>query len=265
MNVYLSVDIEGVTGAQHWNETEQGKEGYARLRDRMAAETIVVARAALEAGASEVWVQDAHDTGRNLYPEELPAGCRLIRGWSGDPRGMVQELDPSFAALLLVGWHSAAGSGGSPLCHTMSTRLTGFRLNGRSASELTLAGLAAAELGVPLVLAAGDRGLCEEARAWLPGLRTVTTQEGRGDSVLCSDAHLVLEQLGAQTRAALEDLEHAPRPELASSYVLELDYRDSSLARRFSFYPGMEQTGPLSLRLSCPNLREVGRAILFVA
>lgn len=264
MKVYLSVDIEGVTGAQHWDETEQGKEGHARLRDRMAAETVVVARAALEAGATEVWVQDAHDTGRNLRPEELPRGCRLIRGWSGDPRGMVQELDPTFAALLLVGWHSAAGSGGSPLCHSMSTRFTGLRLNGRPASELTLAGLAAAELGVPLVLAAGDRALCDEARAWLPGLRTVSTQEGRGESVLCADAHGVLDQLETQTREGLRNLHEAVLPTLAREYVLELDYRDSSLARRNSFFPGMEQIAPLSLRRVCPNLREVGRTLLFV-
>ncbi|MFA7331346.1 MAG: M55 family metallopeptidase [Candidatus Delongbacteria bacterium] len=264
MRVYLSVDIEGVTGAQHWDETELGKEGYARLRDRMAQEAVTVARAALAAGAREVFVQDAHDTGRNLRPEEFPRGCRLIRGWSGDPRGMVQELDPSFAALLVVGWHSAAGSGGAPLCHSMSTRFTGLRLNGRPASELTLATLAAAELGVPLALASGDLALCEEARAWLPGLRTVPTQEGRGDSVLCQDAERVLEQLALQTAAALEDLDHARLPELSPSYVLELDYRSISDARRNSYYPGMEQTGPLSLRLACPTLREVGRALGFV-
>ena len=64
MKLYLSGDIEGVTGAAHWDETEIGRPGYERLRDRMAAETVAVATAALEAGASEVWVQDAHDTGR---------------------------------------------------------------------------------------------------------------------------------------------------------------------------------------------------------
>jgi len=265
MKLYLSVDMEGVTGAQHWDETEIGRPGYERLRDRMAAETVAVAAAALAAGATEVWVQDAHDTGRNLRPEELPRGCRLVRGWSGDPRGMVQELDPSFAGLLLVGWHSPAGGPGSPLCHTMSTRFTQVRLNGAPVSELHLAALAAAELGVPLLLAAGDAALCAEASAWLPGLRTVATQEGRGESVVCADAAAVLEELSTATREALARRDKALLPPLAPGYVLELDHKEPGRARRNAFYPGMELTGPLTTRLDCPTLREVGRVLLFTA
>jgi len=265
MKLYLSVDIEGITGAQHWDETEIGRPGYERLRDRMAAETVAVAAAALAAGATEVWVQDAHDTGRNLRPEELPRGCRLVRGWSGDPRGMVQELDPSFAGLLLVGWHSPAGGAGSPLAHTMSTRFTQVRLNGRPVSELHLAVLAAAELGVPLLLASGDAALCDEARAWLPGLRTVPTQEGRGESVVCADAARVLEDLATATRDALDYRLEAILPEMSSRYLLEMDHKEPARARRNASYPGMELVSPLTTRLDCPSLREVGRALLFTA
>jgi len=265
MKLYLSVDIEGVTGAHHWDETDLGKEGYTRLRDRMARETAVVAEAALAAGATEVWVQDAHDTARNLVPEDLPRGCRLIRGWSGDPRGMVQELDASFDALLLVGWHSPAGSAGSPLGHTMSTRLTGFRLNGETCSELRLAGLTAAEWGVPLVFCAGDLGLCEEAGAWLPHRRAVATQEGRGPSVVCRDAALVLEELASETRAALARLGRARLPRLARRWVMELDFRSPAEAHRASFYPGMELLSPRTLRLASPRLEDLRRALLFVA
>jgi D-amino peptidase len=265
VNVYLSVDIEGVTGALHWDETELGKDGYARLRRRMACEAAAVATAALEAGASQVWVKDAHDTGRNLVPEDLPAGCRLIRGWSGDPLQMVQELDASFDALLLVGWHSAAGSGGAPLAHSMATRLAELRLNGRPASELRLHALAAAELGVPLGLVAGDAALCAEARAWLPGVRTVSTQEGRGASVLCADAAAVLEELAAQTRAALADPVGLPRAPLEDGYLLELVYKNAADAFRNAHYPGMEAAGPHALRLRSASVREVLRALLFVA
>lgn len=264
MKVYLSVDIEGITGALHWDETELDKAAYGPLRARMAREACVVAMAALEAGAGEVWVKDAHDTGRNLQPADLPAGCRLLRGWSGDPLSMVQELDASFDALLLVGWHSPAAGGGAPLAHSMSTSLTDLRLNGQPASELRLHALAAAEMGVPLGLVAGDAALCAEARAWLPALRTVATQEGRGGSVICADAEAVLQQLAEQTHAALADPVGLPRAPLEDGYLLELEYRRAADAFRNAHYPGMEPAGPHGLRFRSASVREILRALLFV-
>ncbi len=37
--IYISVDIEGVTGVVHWNETEHGKADYDYFRKIMAKET----------------------------------------------------------------------------------------------------------------------------------------------------------------------------------------------------------------------------------
>jgi D-amino peptidase len=265
VKLYLSVDMEGITGAQAWSQTELGGQGYAELRQRMALETATVAAAALKAGAQEIWVQDAHDTGRNLEPGELPEGCRLLRGWSGDPRLMVQELDSTFDGLLLVGWHAAAGSGASPLCHSMSTRLTGLRLNGESCSELRLAALSAAGMGVPLLFCAGDAATVAEAALLAPGLGRVCTQEGRGDAVLCQDAAGVLRQLEEECARALRAPRRVRLPKLPRRWELELDYREGSAARRASFYPGMEQVSPLTLRLKGANLEELLRALLFVA
>jgi D-aminopeptidase len=54
-------------------------------------------------------------------------------------------------------------------------------------------------------------------------------------------------------------------PKLPRRWELELDYREGSAARRASFYPGMEQVSPLTLRLKGANLEELLRALLFVA
>lgn len=265
MKLYLSVDMEGITGAQAWPQTEVGSEGYDALRRRMALECATVAEAALQAGAREIWVQDAHDTGRNLEPGELPEGCRLIRGWSGDWRLMVQELDPTFDALLVVGWHAAAGSGSSPLCHSMSTRLTGLRLNGESCSELRLAALTAATMGVPLIFCAGDEATCDEACRLAPGLCAVPTQHGSGDSVICRDAAAVLTELATGTQAALRRVRRVRPARLPRRWELELDYRECAAARRASFYPGMKQIAASTLRLKGASLEELLRALLFVA
>jgi D-amino peptidase len=70
------------------------------------------------AGAKEIVIKDAHATGRNIIASRLPACARLVRGWSGHPLAMVQELDESFDALVLVGYHSKAGTQDNPLAHT---------------------------------------------------------------------------------------------------------------------------------------------------
>ena len=35
----------------------------------------------------------AHGSGRNIIARELPSPARLIRGWSGHPYLMIQEID----------------------------------------------------------------------------------------------------------------------------------------------------------------------------
>ena len=39
---------------------------------------------------------------------------------------MVQELDESFAALVLIGYHSKAGSQDNPLAHTLTLAIAGL-------------------------------------------------------------------------------------------------------------------------------------------
>ena len=75
---------------------------------------------AISAGATEIWVKDAHDTARNLIAARLPPQARLMRGWSGHPYQMVDGLDASFKALLMIGYHSRAGSDTNPLAHTLT-------------------------------------------------------------------------------------------------------------------------------------------------
>jgi D-amino peptidase len=138
MKIYISTDIEGVTGTTHWDETEKGKSDYSEFREQMTAEVSAACEGALRAGAIEVWIKDAHASARNIIASKLPTEAQLIRGWSGHPFVMVQELDESFNAMLLIGYHSAAGSSGSPLAHTISDQAAFIKINDDFASEFLL-------------------------------------------------------------------------------------------------------------------------------
>jgi D-amino peptidase len=107
-------------------------------------------------------VKDAHDSGRNLITTLLPADVTLIREWSGHPFSMIQELDETFAGLVMIGHHASVGSEGNSLAHTLNTRTHMITLNGKPVSEFRLCALSAASLGVPVVFISGDKALMEE-------------------------------------------------------------------------------------------------------
>jgi D-amino peptidase len=109
MKVFISADIEGVTGITHWDEADRLKPEYSEFREQMTAEVSAACEGALQAGFTEIWVKDAHASARNLIAAKLPRETRLIRGWSGHPFSMVQELDASFDAMLMIGYHSRVG------------------------------------------------------------------------------------------------------------------------------------------------------------
>jgi D-amino peptidase len=261
MKVYISADIEGVTGATHWDETDLAKADYAPFREQMTAEVVAACEGALQAGAREIWVKDAHDSARNIVAAKLPHEARLIRGWGMSPLMMVQELDETFQAVLLIGYHSRAGAGSSPLAHTMTGGFTHIRLNDRYASEFLIHAYAAASLGVPVAFVSGDRGLCDEATDLNPRIATVAVKEGIGNSTVNIHPGLAVDRIREGVAQALRgDLAQIALPD---RFVLELAFRDHTKAYSFSFYPGARQVNPVTVQLEADRYFEVLRALMF--
>lgn len=264
MKVYISVDIEGVAGITHWDEAEIGKPGYEAFREQMTAEATAACEGALAAGASEVVVKDAHWTGRNILPERLPEPVRLIRGWSGHPLFMVQDLDASFDALAMVGYHSAAGDGGNPLAHTMSGEESKILVNGELMSEFAFHSYAAAELGVPSVFLSGDQNLCDTATASNPAIHTVATKSGAGASTTSIHPALAARNIREGMEAALGDEAARAAPALAGAFELELWYKKNEDAYKASFYPGARLDAPHCVCFHTDSFFEIMRMLQFV-
>ncbi|MCJ7789554.1 MAG: M55 family metallopeptidase, partial [Candidatus Atribacteria bacterium] len=81
MKIYISADIEGVTGIAHWDETEKSKSDYQKFAQQMTDEVKAACEGAVNAGVEEIWIKDAHDSGRNIIAVDLPEIIRLVRGW----------------------------------------------------------------------------------------------------------------------------------------------------------------------------------------
>ena len=264
MKIYISVDIEGVAGIAHWDEASKSHADYPQFRDEMTREALAACQGAIDAGAAEILIKDAHDSGRNIQGEELPEIARLIHGWSGHPFSMVQELDSSFHAAVFIGYHSRAGAEGNPLAHTMSTNVGLLKINGQPTSEFMLHSYAAATFGVPVAFISGDERLCRDALGFNPGLKTLAVTKGVGNSTVSLAPRRARQLIRDGVAAALRgDLQRA-KIELPSRFAVELAFNVPTRAYRASWYPGARSAGDNTISFEADNFLDVMRLLKFV-
>ena len=264
MKIYLSADIEGITGIADWAEADLAHADNAQFRERMTAEVAAACEGAVAAGATEILVKDAHWTGRNLLAERLPRQASLWRGWSGHPYSMVQGLDRSFAAAVFVGWHSGGAKGGNPLAHTLSSGgLLGIRVNGQWVSEFQLHAWTAALEGVPVAFVSGDEALCAEVRAMETGALTVDVMCGHGAAVHSRHPAESRERIREGVQRALSPLRARPAP-LADCFEVQVVRKDARDAYRRAFYPGARLVDPVTIGFETREWLEVMRLLQFV-
>src|SRR5947207_3017620 len=138
MQVYISVDMEGVAGVVHVDQTRRTGHDYERARRWMTAEANAAVLGAFDAGATAVLVNDSHGDMRNLILEELDPRAEILSG-SLKPLSMVQGVAPTFGAALFVGYHAGAGSQAGILDHTYYGRVVArLRVGGRDWNEAAL-------------------------------------------------------------------------------------------------------------------------------
>jgi len=180
VNVYISADIEGISGVVHPQQGRMGNPEYERARQLMTGEVNAAILGAIQGGAKRIVVNDAHGLMRNLLIEELHASdsVELITG-TPKPDGMVQGLDSTFDRAFFIGYHSRAGTAFGILDHTFSSIVTGVWINGVEVGEVGLNAALAGYYEVPVTLVTGDRRVTEEAQALLgEDLITVAVKEG---------------------------------------------------------------------------------------
>jgi len=264
MKVFISADIEGTAGITAWDEAKKGNPEYPEFREYMTDELVAACEGAKAAGATEVFVKDAHSTARNLNLSRLPEYVRIMRGWSGHPDMMMFGIDSSFSAALYTGYHNKAGTDTNPLAHTLTGTVSRLLINGEVASEFTINALCAARYGVPSAFLSGDAGMCEEAKAIVAGIGTVATSEGFGPATSSLSPRASVEAIRNGVEAALSGDLSKCLPRLADDFELIVEYTTPTEAFRGSWYPGVEHMAPRKLRYRSTDFFEIQRAIRFI-
>ncbi len=163
MKIYISTDMEGISGITSMHQINSGAREYERARRMMTSEVNAVIEAAFENGAKDIVVNDAHGDMDNILIEELDSRVSLISG-SLKPLSMMEGIDESFDAVFFVGYHARAGSSESIIDHTYTFRVLEAKINGRPVSEAGLNGRLAGYYHVPVAFVSGDQNAIRCAR-----------------------------------------------------------------------------------------------------
>jgi D-amino peptidase len=265
MHVYVSVDMEGVAGIVHVDQTRRTGHDYERARRWMTAEANAAVLGAFDAGATSVLVNDSHGDMRNLVLEELDPRAEIVSG-SLKPLSMVQGVADGdrASAALFVGYHAGAGSRAGILDHTYYGKVVArCRLGGREANEALLNAIVCGDQGVPVALVTGDQTVCAQARETFgDGVITVAVKQ----SITRYSARSISPELarGKIREAAKRAVERAPslkpyRPD--APHALEIDFVNSACADAAELVPGTTRVNGLTTRYSAPDGETLLRVI----
>lgn len=183
MKVFISADIEGITGLVSWSQCGRPNSDhfdYRWARERMTADVNAAIRGARRGGATEIVVKDSHGNSKNLLVDQLEPGVRLISGHGATTGGMMAGIDRSFAAAMLVGYHAMAGTPQAVMEHTVTGFVHRLSINGMPAGEIALSTGVAGCFDVPVVMVSSDAAGCKEAEALIPAVRTASVKTALG-------------------------------------------------------------------------------------
>ena len=260
MRVYISTDIEGVTGIVSWAQcgkplSQHYDWPFAR---RMYAHDVNAAiRGARAGGATHVVVKDSHNTGKNLLIEDLEPDTELISGYGAGVNGMMEGIAESFDAAMLVGYHAMAGTGSGVLEHALMGGVHRIWINGEEAGEIAASAGVAGAYGVPLVFVSSDDAGCAEARKLMPGVGTFSTKTGLG-KVMAHLKHPSVTGPGIEAAAKLAVQSAAKAKPLVykGPITMRVEFHTSDMTDLAATLEGVKRVDGYSVEFSRPTFLE---------
>lgn len=253
IRVYISCDLEGISGIVSRDQTgAQGKD-LERARRAMTADVNAAIEGALAAGAGSVVVNDGHGPMTNLLLDEVHPAAEVILG-TPKPLTQMEGIDGGFDVALFVGYHSRMGSPGV-LSHTISGgTVANIWVNGVLVGETGINAVLAGQFGVPVGLVTGDQHVAAEARELLPWVHTVVVKQAiTRYSARCLHPQRSRELIRAGAQAAVAGAGGLQPLVIGRPVVFRLALKDSGMADAAIRVPGSVLVDPVTLEYAGPD------------
>jgi len=260
--VFISVDMEGITGVVQ--PAQLGPDGfeYQRAREWMTGEVNAAISGIRSAGPADIVVADSHGNGQSLLIDKLPDDVQIVR-WFPRPLEMMQGIDESFAAAVFIGYHASEWTANAVRGHTISSaRLLGVKLNGAEVSEGIYNAALAGQFGVPVAFVSGDRLAVTQLQKAVAGVEGAIVKEPLG-------YHSAMTLTPARGQAMIKDGVARAMSKLSSMQPyrvrtpidLEVGFKLTIDAERAAFVPGLARLDAHSVKGTFTDMVQVTRLL----
>jgi D-amino peptidase len=250
LKVLISVDMEGISGIVHPNQTGSDPTEYELGRTLMAKDVNAAIEGILTAGVSEIVVSDGHGHKRNIRAEDLHESAVLVRG-SPKPFAQMEGIDSTFDAVILIGYHSKRGTKYGLIDHTISSRVVASVIvNGIEMGEMGLNAAIAGYYGVPLIFVSGDLAVTREVQALLPNTITVAVKEAVSRTAAkCLHPNKARLLIKKAVQTAIKNRDHIQPYVINPPIVLTIRFIDSLMADVAENMPCVERLDGRTIRI----------------
>lgn len=265
LKLYISADMEGVVGAVTSDQLGPSGFEYGRFREFMTQEVLAAIRAALAAGVQEILVSDSHGNGENLLIEKLPNDVLVVRSWPR-PLMMMEGIDSTFDAAILLGYHASTTSPEGVRAHTISSgRLADVRLNGRSVPEAGISAAIAGHFGVPVIMISGDDAAVAEAQALLGDIEGAVVKWNYSfHSAKTRTPQAAYELIEEKVTRALRRLDDFEPFVLSTPVTLDVRFKNYRPSQLLAYLPIVERTDAHSIRYVGGDMIAISKFLEFM-
>ncbi|OIJ12944.1 peptidase M55 [Anaerobacillus arseniciselenatis] len=255
MKIFISADIEGVTGVATNQQLKVNSE-YQRFRKLMTQDVNAAVEGAFNGGATEVVVADGHGNMSNIFIEDLDPRARLIQG-SNRVMCQLQGLDESFDAIMFVGHHGReSGSEKTLISHTLAgICVNEMKINGKIVGETEMNAMVAGDFNVPTIFISGDDAYVEEVRETLPEVEAAVVKKGV-DRFSAELLHPKVAQqlIRGKAEAAVKNIGNASSLKIAGPITIEIEFKGTSQALMTTTIPSVTQIAPKRITFTCEDM-----------
>lgn len=240
MRLYILVDMEGISGIEHPEQTQRKRPEFIQGCALMMGEVQTVVDEAFRCGATRVVVCDTHGNGGQLRVDKMDS--RSVYETPDSDRWM-PSLDDTFDGLILLGQHARAGTLNGFLDHTISSSSWfEYCLNDQVCGEICMAAAYAGHYDVPVIMVSGDEAAVQEGTSLLGNIPSVAVKRGLGRNLAkcipTAEAHSTIRVATREAFGFISKLS-AFKPSLPARVRLTL-YR-SDMADRLARRSGTER------------------------
>lgn len=265
LKIYISADMEGITGVVTGEQLGPTGFEYARFREFMTQEVNAAIEGAMAGGATDIVISDSHGNGQNLLIEKLPSNVLLVRSWPR-PLGMMQGIDETFAGAIFIGYHTGTTNLEGVRAHTLSSaRLTDVRLKGVSVSEAGLNAAIAGHFNVPVIMVSGDDAVVKETTALLGNIEGAVVKWASGfHSAKTMMPQMSYAMIRDKAKLAVSRIRDFKPYKLAGPIELDVRFKNYRPAEVLSYLSIVQRPDAHSIRFVGKDMIEISKFLTFV-